>query len=54
MIQIWFNLMMFGHGEYFLIETFETYDECHEHQVILEEQMPEFTFACPWIKVEDV
>lgn len=50
---VWFSLLMWHQGHIFWLESFETYEECHDHQVILEEQMPSDKFACPFIIVEE-
>lgn len=56
MFHIMFNLIMIHSNQYFLIGTYETYEECHAIQVQYEE-MPEHAgdrFACPYIQVENV
>lgn len=53
MFIVWFNLIMYHHGQVFLIDTFDTYEECYAVQLEYEAQQPEDSFACPFVKVEE-
>jgi hypothetical protein len=52
MTHIWFNLMMIHAGHMMYIDSFSTYEECHEAQIIYEEKFPEDKFFCPFVRVE--
>lgn len=53
MFIVWFNLFMFHEGHAFLINTFETYEECYAVQLEFEALNPNDKFACPFVKVEE-